>query len=388
MIEAIVVSPWSTLVAAVVGAMLGRLLTMAVSRWFVATDEPCGDDQPSRRWIELAAAATAAAVWWWEVQLLGQLPAALRGSGVYGAHGAIQSGGISAFGLAVRYAAHLSLFWLLAAATWIDLRQRVIPDWITVPGVIAGLLCTWNWPDILLPVAGEVPRSFAAPKIEPDVLGFLGGIRTAPGVEWLGAAPHLPGLLLALAVFIAWWTVCTEPFHAGKAHRWLEPRNLLLCAGLAAMLAAWIVGTDRFRGLQSSLVGMAVSGGIVWTTRAGASRALGREAMGLGDVTLMAMVGAWLGWQACVLTFFLAAFIGLAHGLFQLVRHRESELPFGPSLCLAAAAVVVAWRPLWQAVGVHFEDPGRLAAVIAAVVLLTALTLFGWRLVRETLAGS
>jgi hypothetical protein len=50
--------------------------------------------------------------------------------------------------------------------------------------------------------------------------------------------------------------------------------------------------------------------------------------------------------------------------------------------------VVVCWRPLWETVSIHFEDPGRLAAVVAAVVVLTAVTLFGWRLVRDRLAGS
>ena len=54
----------------------------------------------------------------------------------------------------------------------------------------------------------------------------------------------------------------------------------------------------------------------------------------------------------------------------------------------AAAGVVVCWRPLWETVSIHFEDPGRLAAVVAAVVVLTAVTLFGWRLVRDRLAGS
>ena len=39
--------------------------------------------------------------------------------------------------------------------------------------------------------------------------------------------------------------------------------------------------------------------------------------MGFGDVTLMAMIGAFLGWQAAVLTFFLAPFFGLAHAALE-----------------------------------------------------------------------
>lgn len=371
MTEALAVSLWGGALAAVAGAVLGGFLSAAVRRWFAATDEPAG--AAAGRWGVAAGLVAAVALWWWEVRLNGQIPDGLRAA----------ADPVQDAARVWRCLAHMVLFWLLAAATWIDLRQRVIPDWITIPGVLAGLLAAWVFPDSLLPVAVEVPRSFAAPAVAPDVLGFLGGLRTASGPDWLGAAPHLPGLLLVAGLFAAWWAICTEPdVHT---RRWLGPRAMLLLVGLAAMLGAWLVGGERFRALESALVGMAVSGGIVWATRAGASRALGREAMGLGDVTLMAMVGAWLGWQACVLTFFLATFIGLTHGLFQLVRHRESELPFGPSLCLAAALVVVGWRPLWQSVAIHFEDPMRLAAVVAAVVLLTAITLFAWRLLREQL---
>ena len=366
-------SLWGPATAAVVGAVLGGFLSAAVRRWFAATNEPAGASAgPSGMAVGIVVAV---ALWWWEVRLTGQIPDGLKAV----------AGSASGTAIVWRCLAHMVFFWLLAAATWIDLRQRVIPDWITIPGVLAGLLVAWGFPDALLPVAVEVPRSFAAPALEPDVLGFLGGLRTASGPEWLGAAPHLPGLLLAAGLFVAWWAVCTEP--DGRTARWPGPRTMLLIVGLVALLGAWLVGGDRFRALESALVGMGVSGGIVWATRAGASRALGREAMGLGDVTLMAMVGAWLGWQACVLTFFLATFIGLTHGLFQLLRHRESELPFGPSLCLAAALVVVCWRPLWQGVAIHFEDPLRLAAVVVAVVLLTAITLFAWRLIRDRLAS-
>jgi len=104
--------------------------------------------------------------------------------------------------------------------------------------------------------------------------------------------------------------------------------------------------------------------------------------MGLGDVTLMAMAGAWLGWQPCVLACFLAVFIGLAHGVAQLVLHSETELPFGPSLCLGAALVVVGWRPLWGLTEPFFERPLEMAAVVVAVIVLTAVTLWAWHRIR------
>jgi Flp pilus assembly protein protease CpaA len=114
-----------------------------------------------------------------------------------------------------------------------------------------------------------------------------------------------------------------------------------LAVGWLAVAGAWAIGGLRFEGLFTALVGAVVTGGIVWGTRAGASLALGREAMGLGDVTLMAMVGAWLGWQASVLACFLGVLFGLVHAVVQIVRHRESELPFGPGLCMGTATVVI-----------------------------------------------
>jgi len=362
-------APAAGLAAAVIGGMLGTLLCRAVAGWFRATD-----DDPPGPWTQVVIAVSSAIavglLWWWEIATAGLLPAGLPADVM----ALVQPESVP------RYLAHIVLFWLLAAATWIDLRQRVIPDWVTVPGALAGLGFAWAWPRSLLPVSVEVPRSFAAAAIQADVLAWYGGLGAGDGP--CGAAPQVAGLALAAAIFFAWWTVCTEPSSATGAARWLSPRNLVLGLGLAAIAAAWVIGTVRFEALQSALVGLGVSGGLVWAMRAGASQALGKEAMGLGDVTLMAMVGAWLGWQVCVLTFFLAAFIGLGHGLTQFVRHRESELPFGPSLCLAAAVIVVAWRPIWQVVGIHFQSPGQLILVVAAVVVLTAVTLFIWRFFR------
>jgi leader peptidase (prepilin peptidase)/N-methyltransferase len=380
---------WAVLVAAA-GAMAGRLLTSSVgglldSGAFAYEESPLktsDDSAGSRRWIQLAVVAVAVGLWWWEVRSHGLGPVTGPGSGADAA-------------VLTRCAAHAVLGLLLAAAAWIDIRHRVIPDCVTVPGVILGLVVVWLMPDVLLPVGCEVPRSFAPPLLEADVLGWFGGLRTQAPPPWMEGSPHLLGLVVPAVIFLIWWLVCTAPFlmplefdpassqSATVTRRRIEPRNVILLVGLAAIVAAWFLGGERFRGLQSSLVGLAVSAGLVWSIREGASRSLGREAMGLGDVTLMAMVGAWIGWQASVLTFFLAAFIGLGHGLVQMMRHRENELPYGPSLCLACAVVIVGWRPLWQWAGGPFTQPLELAMVIGLVVVLTAITLFVWQRLRR-----
>lgn len=356
-------------VAIAAGLAVGRFLTAAVQRWLA---------ERSRfgRLIEWAACVVAVALWWWEVPAAGLAPRGIDGSLFV----------VEPVVTLARWGSHLVFFTLLAAATWIDMRHRVIPDWITVAGVAGGLGMAWLLPEPLLPVGWELERSFAAPTIVPDVLGAYGGLHAVQAPSWLGPAPHLGGLALVTGIFCAWWFFCTAPFFERADGRPLpaaaEPRTLLLGLGLAGVAGAWFFGGTRFDALQSSLIGLAVSAGLVWAVREGASRAMGREAMGFGDVTLMAMIGAWLGWQPSILVFFLATFIGLAHGLVGLVLHRDNELPYGPSLCLAAVVVVVAWRPLWDQVGSFFSDPLLLAVVLAAVVLLTAIALSVWQWVR------
>jgi prepilin signal peptidase PulO-like enzyme (type II secretory pathway) len=364
---------WHWLIVAVVAFAIARLFTSLVGR-LVGSDPP--GSVLAHRGIEIAFVAVATALWWWETIERGELPANLAADET------------AARGLLVRHVAHLVLFTLLAAATWIDFRHRVIPDCITVPGVLAGLVATTLEPNVLLPVAHELARSYAAPLLQPDVLGGFGPLRAAPPPAWLGGFPAATGLAAALAAFGAWWWGCTAPAEPcgdtdGRSRRpRIDPRIVVLVGGVIGIAAAWYRGGDHWLGLLTSLTGMLVAAALVWLTREGASRALGQEAMGLGDVTLMAMVGAWLGWQACVLTCFLAVFIGLAHGLLQVALRRENELPFGPSLCLAAAIVVVAWRPIWERTAVTFAQPLELALVAVTVVALTAASLFVLRRIR------
>jgi leader peptidase (prepilin peptidase)/N-methyltransferase len=113
-------------------------------------------------------------------------------------------------------------------------------------------------------------------------------------------------------------------------------------------------------GFWVGLKGLMVGAGLVWVVRFVGTRFAGREAMGLGDVTLLGMIGTFLGWQAAVLAFPLAAFLGLVPALTKMIMNiakrlargklssADREIPFGPYLSMAAAVLVLCWPWLWK----------------------------------------
>ena len=78
-----------------------------------------------------------------------------------------------------------------------------------------------------------------------------------------------------------------------------------------------------------------------WMIRILGSYAFGREAMGMGDVHLMAAVGAVLGPGTVTVAFFLAPFFGIIHAIYLLFSKKGRELPLGPYLGLGTAAAMV-----------------------------------------------
>ena len=318
----------------------------------------------------------AVGIVWWEVICQGLLPHNVGGPSA------------TSPALFVRAWGHLIFFWFLAAAAWVDIRYRVIPDIITTPGVVCGLIALAIFPEVLLPVPVIEERSFAAATLTADFLVAWGPLSLSKAVD--SSVLHL---LTTVVLFVLWWVICTSRWTTEnkdiskrvvqRVNQCVsEPRNVVFVLGIAILCIVNWFGGVRLAAIESGMIGLAVSAGIVWFTRAGASVALGREAMGMGDVTLMAMVGVWLGWQPAVVIFFLATFIGLIHGLFQLVMHRENELPFGPSLCLAAVLVTLFWQAVWDWASVLFDDVVQLGTVLGLVVVLTAVTLSLWRWLR------
>ncbi|MBB6428270.1 prepilin peptidase [Algisphaera agarilytica] len=102
-------------------------------------------------------------------------------------------------------------------------------------------------------------------------------------------------------------------------------------------------------------LGYLAGGGIVWATRVLGTLGFGKEAMGLGDVHLMAAVGAVIGWRDTTLAFFIAPFFGIVAavvmaGVAALVKGKVRVIPYGPYLC-GATVVVMVWRtPILDAI--------------------------------------
>ena len=107
--------------------------------------------------------------------------------------------------------------------------------------------------------------------------------------------------------------------------------------GLAGSLSDDAAVSPELRSLLASLCGLLVGGGVTWGVRALGSAVFRKEAMGFGDVKLMGMVGAFLGWQSALLTLFLGCLFGAVVGVALSLRGGLlARIPFGPYLAMGA----------------------------------------------------
>lgn len=106
----------------------------------------------------------------------------------------------------------------------------------------------------------------------------------------------------------------------------------IFSGALIAIWAPWI-------GLRDSLIGILIGGGSLFAVAFVYERVTKREGMGMGDVKLLAMIGAWLGWGAVLFTIFIASLSGTIIGMIAMLIHKQGRhyaLPFGPFLAFAA----------------------------------------------------
>lgn len=103
--------------------------------------------------------------------------------------------------------------------------------------------------------------------------------------------------------------------------------------------------------IWDSLLGVLAGGGGLFAVAYGYQLVTGREGLGMGDVKLMAMVGAFLGWQGALGTILCGSFVGTLVGVGLMLGgrgNRQTALPFGTFLAPAAWIVLFAGNILWD----------------------------------------
>lgn len=334
--------------------------------------------------IELICGVGLAALYWWEIS--GHLLPRIAGIALPPALPLQPM-------LHQQFAAHAVLFGLMLVATFIDFDEKTIPDEITIPGAIVGLLLAALWPLSHLPVA--VPGPLGAPTI-----GNLLLTSSNQWPEWLNT---WRGLVLGAGGFVAWCLVlipalCTLRRGWKKAFQFYFAtlfrgsawwKMLLLAAiGSGTIAAVWGRGDASWRALMTAITGMLFGGGLIWAVRIVGTVALRKEAMGFGDVTLMAMIGAFLGWQASLIVFFLSPFAALVVSVAQWLFTGRRDIAFGPYLCLAALVVVVKWNDIWHGfAGPIFAMGWLVPALVGVCLMLMMGLLMLWRMGEQWLFG-
>ena len=200
------------------------------------------------------------------------------------------------------------------------------------------------------------------------IIGYLvlrGRCRTCSGA--IGARYPIVEAVTALMFFLGWWyfgpgllvvsrlifgCALIVLFAIDLEHHILP--NVITLPGIVVGFAFSFFADP---GWFESLIGIVVGGGLLWAVAEGYYRLRHEEGLGMGDVKMLAMVGAFIGWKLTLVTLMLGSFSGSIIGIFFIVTERgglKYALPFGTFLAIGAAAAatvgpsLVAWYTgLW-----------------------------------------
>jgi leader peptidase (prepilin peptidase)/N-methyltransferase len=183
----------------------------------------------------------------------------------------------------------------------------------------------------------KAPISVQYPLVEVStaVLAAAVVLLTPPGVQLAGRVALGAALIVLFAID-------------------LEHQILPNSITLPGIGAGFLFSLAAPPGPLESVLGIALGGGVLYGIAAGYYWLRGEEGMGMGDVKMLAMIGAFLGWRAVLLTLVLSSFAGALVGLALIAARRGTmrhALPFGTFLAVGALAAMLAGEAIitWYA---------------------------------------
>lgn len=143
----------------------------------------------------------------------------------------------------------------------------------------------------------------------------------------------------ALIFFALFSSLIVATFIDFKHH---EIPDVITLPGIAIGLSlsflypGLLLKTERIASVFDSFLGVLIGGGSLYLMGFLGEIVFKKEAMGGGDIKLLAMIGSFLGWKLALLTFFIAPFFGSISGLILKIKQDKDIIPYGPYLSLAA----------------------------------------------------
>ena len=157
---------------------------------------------------------------------------------------------------------------------------------------------------------------------------------------FLGFGPTMTGLVYFLLVM-----VLIAVTFIDIDHRIIPDKITLPGIPIFFLLALFLPDLS----VTDSLLGILAGGGSLYLVAWGYHLTTGREGMGGGDIKLLAMIGAVVGWQGILFTIFAGSFLGCAVGIALMIKNRKGmklAVPFGPFLSLGAVIYLFYGQPL------------------------------------------
>ncbi|MCL1980698.1 MAG: prepilin peptidase [Proteobacteria bacterium] len=169
----------------------------------------------------------------------------------------------------------------------------------------------------------KMPISWQYPLVELTmaVLSVLVAHRFGLGIESLLYFVFCASLLVIIFIDI---------------HHQIIPDRISLPGIVIGFIGSFFVHTVTW---QQSGLGILLGGGLLYAVAYGYYALTGREGMGGGDIKLLAMIGAFLGWQSLLYVVFASSLAGSVVGIAAMVKQKKgglTRIPFGPFLALAA----------------------------------------------------
>jgi leader peptidase (prepilin peptidase)/N-methyltransferase len=225
----------------------------------------------------------------------------------------------------------------------LPLGQSLVTPPSTCPGCGTRIRPIDNVPVLSWLVLGGKCRKCRAPiSIQYPLVEFVTGALFLL-VAWVTpAGPLLAARLLLVVTLIVLFAI--------DLHHQILP-NVITLPGIVAGFLFSFFGAP---GWASSLIGIALGGGLLYGIAAGYYLVRREEGLGMGDVKMLAMIGAFLGWKAVLVTLILSSFAGAVVGIAIIALTKGSmrlALPFGSFLSVGALAAMFVGDPIvtWYA---------------------------------------